>query len=258
MSTTTQTKNARFGRLFERRDDRDLPYYNGGPTEIATWKWLLIVLSCAVSFTALSVIPASSDIESLFPRTLFPVIMLVVFISFTGRFWTSIFKKPTGRDWLAMLGYGILTLAVSSIVGAVIAGFFGSNSNAATGELATEGPAELAAFFLGTGIQIFGEELFSILPFLALVYFLYTRVGLSRKSSIIIAWLLVAVWFGAAHLPTYGWNILQALVGIGVARLVLTLAFIRTKNIFVSTGAHIFNDWFGFIFIVVTSSAVAA
>jgi membrane protease YdiL (CAAX protease family) len=28
-----------------------------------------------------------------------------------------------------------------------------------------------------------------------------------------------------------------------VARLILTWAYIRTKNIWVSTGAHIINDW---------------
>lgn len=100
-----------------------------------------------------------------------------------------------------------------------------------------------------------GEELFSILPFLAIVYVLYAKVKLSRKSSVIIAWLVVAVYFGAAHLPTYGWNVAQALLIIGVARLILTLAYIRTKNILVSTGAHILNDWFGFTFVLATSAA---
>jgi len=32
-------------------------------------------------------------------------------------------------------------------------------------------------------------------------------------------------------------------VVIGTARLVLTLPWILTKNIWVSTGAHIINDW---------------
>jgi membrane protease YdiL (CAAX protease family) len=47
-------------------------------------------------------------------------------------------------------------------------------------------------------------------------------------------------------LPTYGWNILQALAGVGVARLVLTIPYIVTKNIWVCTGAHILNDWIFF------------
>lgn len=35
----------------------------------------------------------------------------------------------------------------------------------------------------------------------------------------------------------------QCLVGIGIARLILSLAYIKTKNIWVCTGAHAFNDW---------------
>lgn len=49
--------------------------------------------------------------------------------------------------------------------------------------------------------------------------------------------------FGLVHLPTYNWNLMQCLVVIGSARLVLTWAYVWTKNIWVSTGAHILNDW---------------
>jgi hypothetical protein len=49
--------------------------------------------------------------------------------------------------------------------------------------------------------------------------------------------------FGALHLPTYDWNLVQCIVIIGTARMVLTLAYIVTKNIWVSTGAHVINDW---------------
>lgn len=111
------------------------------------------------------------------------------------------------------------------------------------------------AFYVGTGIQLFGEEVFTILPFLAVMYLLYTKVRLSRTTSILLAWLITALWFGAAHLPTYGWNFAQAFLIIGIARLVLTLAFIRTKNIFVSTGAHILNDWVTFTFVMIAMAA---
>lgn len=181
--------------------------------------------------------------------------MLAVFILLTGRYWSAIVKKPTGADWVAMLVYGIATLAVSFIVGAIVQSIFGATANTATKGLAAGGAPEIVTFYIGTAIQLLGEELFSILPFLAIVYVLYAKVKLSRKSSVIIAWLVVAVYFGAAHLPTYGWNVAQALLIIGVARLILTLAYIRTKNILVSTGAHILNDWFGFTFVLATSAA---
>jgi hypothetical protein len=49
--------------------------------------------------------------------------------------------------------------------------------------------------------------------------------------------------FAAAHLPTYGWNVVQTLSGVGVARLILTLPYIMTRNLWVSSGAHVLNDW---------------
>jgi hypothetical protein len=57
------------------------------------------------------------------------------------------------------------------------------------------------------------------------------------------AWLISSLLFGLIHLPTYDWNWVQCIVIIGTARMVLSLAWILTKNIWVSTGAHILNDW---------------
>ncbi|SMQ68391.1 type II CAAX endopeptidase family protein [Agreia sp. VKM Ac-1783] len=258
MTTTTHNRNDRFGRFLERRDDRDFPYYNGQPVEIPTWKWVLIILACVVGFVALTTIPAANNVELLLPRSLFTAIMLIAFILLAGRHWTAIFRKPTGGDWVAMLVYGLVTFVVSFILGALVRAIFGATANTAADGLASGGAPEIITFYVGTAIQLLGEELFSILPFLALMYFFYTKAKLSRKTSIIIAWLVIGVYFGAAHLPTYDWNVIQALVGIGVARLLLTLAFIRTKNILVSTGAHILNDWIGFTFVLVTSAALVS
>ncbi|QIK61881.1 CPBP family intramembrane metalloprotease [Leucobacter viscericola] len=248
----------RFGRLIERRDDRDFPYYNGEPMTVATWKWLLIIVACVLGFLVLILVPSSDEITGLIPRILFPAIPLTLFIVFTGKHWSAIFRRLTGRDWLTMVVFWLLNLAVTSLVGILVAALFGANANTAADGLADAGGAEILAFFVGTGIQLFGEEIFTLLPFLAVMYLFYSKAKLSRKTSIILAWLITAVWFGAAHLPTYGWNVAQALLVIGTARLVLTLAFIRTKNIAVSTGAHILNDWSTFGFVILTSAAMTA
>lgn len=68
---------------------------------------------------------------------------------------------------------------------------------------------ELVLFYLGTVIQLFGEELFSIIAFPAIAAVAHQRFQRSRKTSSIIAWLLTAIWFGAAHLPTYDGILLQ-------------------------------------------------
>ncbi|GGF38239.1 CPBP family intramembrane glutamic endopeptidase [Subtercola lobariae] len=247
----------RFGRQLERRDGRDFPFYNREPVEVSTWKWIVIIVSCAIAFIVLISIPQPNNYVALIPRILFPVIMLVVFALLTGGFWRSIFHKLTGWDVLNMVFFAVLNTVVALIVGGIIRALTGAADNAATQGLAQLSPGELFSFYLGTGVQLFGEELFTILPFLAVMYWLYAKAHLSRKTAIILAWLITAVWFGAAHLPTYDWNVLQAVVGIGVARLVLTLAFIRTKNILVSTGAHILNDWAGFTFALLTGLATA-
>ena len=98
-------------------------------------------------------------------------------------------------------------------------------------------------FFARTALQLLGEEVMTILPFLALLALCTRGLGMGRRSAMVVAWLLSAVLFALAHLPAYGWNLLQCLVVIGSARLVLTLPWIMTKNLWVSTGAHVINDW---------------
>jgi membrane protease YdiL (CAAX protease family) len=98
-------------------------------------------------------------------------------------------------------------------------------------------------YFAKTIPQLFGEEVITLLPFLALLQVFTRGLGLGRKGAIIGAWLVSSVIFGLIHLPTYDWNLIQCLVIIGTARMVLTLPWIMTKNIWVSTGAHILNDW---------------
>ncbi len=109
--------------------------------------------------------------------------------------------------------------------------------------LPTMSGVDIALLFIRTLPQLLGEEVLTMLPFLAILYALHSRGGLSRKGAIIGAWLISAAIFGAAHLPTYDWNVVQCFVVIGTARLMLTLPYIKTKNIWVSAGAHVFTDW---------------
>ncbi|MFD4469981.1 CPBP family intramembrane glutamic endopeptidase [Rhodococcus sp. NPDC058505] len=231
----------RFGRRIERDDDADFPFYNGKPTTITVGQWIAVWVSVAVGFVALTQIPTPNNIVGLIPRILFVVIPLTVLALVTRDHWTALFRRVTGRDVLLMFGFAALNLVVTGALGLIVKALFGSSANQATDNMG--GALDIAAFYLGTGIQLLGEEIFTMLPFLALLYFLYAKVKVSRKTAIVLAWLISAVWFGAAHLPTYDWNFAQALIVIGGARLVLTLAYIRTKNLWVSTGAHIINDW---------------
>lgn len=247
--------NDRFGKLIERQDGRDFPFYNDKPIGLTTWQWLGVWLSVVVGISAILFIPQHNNVESLIPRIIFVVVPLATLAYFTKDKWKALFHKPTFADYKAMVGFFLLNLAVSIIVGVIVRSIFGANANPAAAEIAHAGALELIAFYVGTGIQLMGEELFTILPFLALMYFFYKKGKVSRKKAIIWAWVLTAIWFGAVHLPTYGWNIAQAILVIGSARIILTLAYIRTKNLWVSYGAHLLNDWAIFTFALVVSVA---
>lgn len=249
--------NTRFGRLIERKDERDFPFYNLLPAEIPTWKWIVIILSCLVGFGALSFVGFENQLLELIPRILFTAIPFVTFILLTKPNWKAIFRPLKWGDIPVIIVVWLLTLGLSALAAFIVSGGHPSNfaANSATDSVLSGGTLGVIGFYLGTFIQLFGEEIVTILPFLAVLYWFYTKAKLSRKTGIILAWSITAVWFGALHLPTYGWNVVQAIVLIGIARLALTLAFIRTKNILVSFGAHLLNDWATFTLALIATAA---
>ncbi|SDD36006.1 CPBP family intramembrane glutamic endopeptidase [Rhodococcus tukisamuensis] len=238
-----QTAPERFGHLIERRDDADFPFYNDRPAALSVRQWLLLVASVVVGFAALVLIPQPNSFVALVPRILFVCIPLGVLAVVTRDHWRALFRRVRGRDVATMVGFAVLNLVVTFTLALIVSSVFGVAKNEAIDEVGTAGALDTVAFYVGTGFQLVGEEVFTIIPFLAVMYFLFTKVKVSRKTAILLAWLISSAWFAAAHLPTYDWNFAQAFIVIGGARLVLTLAYIRTKNLFVSSGAHIINDW---------------
>lgn len=258
MSTTKD--KARFGRLIERNDGRDFPFYNLLPAEIPTWKWILIILSCVVGFASLLFIGFEDQILSLIPRIMFAGIPLATFIILAKPNWRAIFKPLKWADAPTIIVFWLLTLGLSATAAFIVTGGDPAGghlaANSATNTVLDGGLWGIVGFYLGTFIQLFGEELVTILPFLAILYWLHSKFNVSRKIAITLALIVTAISFGAMHLPTYGWNFVQAIVLIGIARIALTLAFIRTKNILVSFGAHVVNDWVTFTLALVAAAAV--
>lgn len=250
-------RNDRFGKLIERQDGRDFPFYSLLPAEIATWKWVVVILSCVVGFAVLTFTGSSNQgVESL-PRILFTAIPLVTFMYLTRPNWKAIFRPLKWIDAPTIVLFWLVTLGSSAAAAFLVSGGDISHfqANSVTDDLLAGGVWNVVWFYVGTFIQLFGEELVTILPFLAVLYWAHNKFGLSRKKAIIAAWVITAITFGAMHLPTYGWNVVQAVVLIGVARLALTLAYIRTKNIAVSFGSHLLNDWATFTLVLVATAA---
>ena len=224
---------------------RDFPFYNGAPVGLSAWQWLFVIAAVAAGFAVLvAPIPwPAGPLGALIPAVLFPAIPLAAMAHVAPGHWSVIFGKVRGRELKLMLGFALLNIVVSMSVGAVVHALTNVTPNAAIAQLSGTDIAGRIAYFAKTIPQLFGEEVVTLLPFLALMHALTSPFGVGRKGAIVGAWLVSSLLFGLIHLPTYDWNLVQCIVVIGSARMVLTLPWILTKNIWVSTGAHIVNDW---------------
>ena len=227
-----------------RRTD-DFPFYNGAPARLAAWQWCLVLAGTALGFAVLILpIPWFKERWGQFiPATLFVLLPLAALAVATPRYWKALFHHIGWRDVGVMVLIALLNLVISFAVGFLVMTLHGAESNPVFKSIATQSAVDRQLFFLKTIPQLLGEELITMLPLLALMTLFHSHIGLSRRSAIVLAWLLSALLFGALHLPTYGWNFVQCFAVIGSARLVLSLAYLWTKNLWVSAGAHILNDW---------------
>ena len=224
---------------------RDFPFYNGAPVGLSGWQWVFVMAAVAAGFAVLvAPIPwPAGPLGAMIPAVLFPLIPMVALAQVAPGHWKALFGKVGERELRLMLGFALLNIVVSMSVGATLRALADVTPNAATAQLGGMDTAGRIAFFAKTIPQLFGEEVVTLLPFLAVLTLLSSRLDVGRKGAIVGAWLVSSLIFGLLHLPTYDWNLIQCIVVIGTARIVLTLAWILTKNIWVSTGAHIINDW---------------
>jgi membrane protease YdiL (CAAX protease family) len=221
----------------------DYPYYNGMPVAISPGGWGLVVAGCALGFLVLTFWPFPTFPLSLVSAGLFTLIPLLALMVASGWHPPAIFRRLGLRDLGIAVGFGLLTLICSFGVGLTLSRFIQMTQNEVAVSMASATPLELVMFLSPTLVQLVGEELVTILPLLAVLWLCVNRFGMSRRAAIIVAVAVSTVWFAALHLPTYNWNILQCLLTIGTARIVLTMAYLLTRNVWVSSIAHIINDW---------------
>lgn len=223
----------------------DFPFYRDDPPTISTAGWLLVLAGTAAGFAALvTPLPLVDGVLTGWLRAaaFVGLPLLGLAMAAPGR-WTSIFGRVGLREVKLMFVFAVLNIVISMAIGTAINTLGTVAANAKIADAVNLDGTQLFGFFAKVALQLLGEELITILPFLALLAFCHATAGLGRKAAVLAAWSISSLAFGLVHLPTYDWNIVQCVVVIGSARLVLTWAYVWTKNIWVSTGAHIINDW---------------
>lgn len=225
------------------RRSADFPFYAGVPVCVSGRGWLLILAGVPLALTALVALPFDVWPSSLLPAVLFAGIQLAALAAVAGRHLTALFQPMGLREVGTMLLIAIATMLASACAALVVRSFTTPTANPAVASMTSMSASDFALRLVPTLPQLLGEELLTILPFLAVLWFGTERLGLGRKAAIVAAIAGSTAIFAAAHLPTYGWSWAQCFGVVGTARLVLTLSYIWTRNLWVSTGAHVLNDW---------------
>ena len=226
-------------------DAPDFPYYDGEPATISGRRWLVVLVAILVAYGTLGPLNRLFDgpVTALLPAVVFTGVQLLALLWATPGHWRAVFRKVTARGLWLMAGFAALAFLFALGLASFVGGLVGLAPNRESEIILTASVPELVTFYPRLAIQLLGEELLTILPFLALLTFFTGRATLTRQQAITRALLITAVFFGLLHLPSYDWNLAQSVIVIGGARAVLTLAYVVTKNIWVSTGAHILYDW---------------
>lgn len=251
---TAQAGDERGRAASARGHPRDFPFYNGQPVRLRPAQWLGIMAALAAAYAALlfgqQALPGRYG--AYLGITVFVALPLIALRLTAGRGWAAPFHRPTARDVGVALACAPLTVVVSAAVALVLLQIGETAPNPAAAMLRNLQGFERIAFVAGAAPQILGEELITILPFLGLLTLMHARGKLSRRRAVALAWIGSSLLFGALHLSTYQWRVDQALLVIGGARLVLTLPYLLTKNLWASTITHITHDWslFAVIFLL--------
>lgn len=237
--------------------NREFPLSAAGHAGPSALQWLLVLAMTAAGFLALVLpIPWPTGVVAQFAPSVLMVALPLLGVHWVapGQ-WRSLFRAVGWREVRWMVLFAILNIAVSLCVGLWVERFTAVQPNGVFALLDDASVADTLLFFARSAPQLLGEELVTVLPFLALMALLSRAFGVQRKGAMVVAWFASALLFGLLHLPTYGWNIVQCVAIIGTARLVLTLPWIMTKNLWVSAGAHILNDWTLFLFALAVGKA---
>lgn len=237
---------------WEDREAGDFPYYRGR-NRVGVWGWILIILGVAFGLLADF---TGTELVNLLPHNVVLRVLgsAVVILSVPGfpllGVWLAageqikaLFRSLTKQDWRLI---GILT---------VLAGAWSVGMNWVIGLIGHESVKD-AAISTGSGsiaqnawlllelpFLIFGEALFAVLPFLALLALFCNVFKMERKPAVILALVLAGLLFGLYHGEAYDWHWAQMLIVIGLGQVITLFGYLKTKNVLVAYLSHLIYDW---------------
>lgn len=235
---------------------RDFPFYDGHPVALSAGGWLILSAATALGFAALIWAPhlISGPVGRWIGVLAFAGLPLAGLRMSAGPNWTALFPRPVQRDVWIGLAFVPVTMLVAAAMAILVMRISLTAANPSAAMLEQLHGLELGLFIASTLPQLLGEELVTVLPFLGLLTAFHGLLGWSRRTSILLAWVISAGLFGILHLSTYEWRLGQVLAVIGASRLVLSAPYLITKNIWASTITHVTHDWLIFAMILAAAT----
>lgn len=207
--------------------------------EAKTWKWIFALILTLASFYGVSLLFYYLKINNeIIMASAVSAISLLSLLTIDKKFIKKIFLPIKAKDLLYIiigLGFSLIAIVISSILVQKL-GIDGSKNPIF--DVLTED--NFKSFFLSTLIQFIAEEIIFIIPFL----FVINKVKIENNIvKTILAILVSSIIFGAMHLSTYDFNILQAVLIISIIRTGLSMSYVISKNLSVTYIIHIIYDW---------------
>lgn len=207
--------------------------------EAKTYKWILALLVSIASFYGVGIIFYVFNIKSeILGAVAVSALCLLSLLIVDRDFIKKIFLPMKKKDIFYII-LGLLFCAVAIVISSIVMQQFGieGNTNPIFESL---NPGNFKDFFVSTIIQFIAEEIIFIIPFL----FVINKMKIENETfKNVCAIILSSVIFGAMHITTYNFNILQAVLIISIIRAGLSMSYVLSKNLTVTYLIHIIYDW---------------
>ena len=219
------------------REGLDFPFYRNNP-KLNIGKWIILGISFIITMV-LIIIPSTFGVD--FKNLLYFLIPFIGFGIAVSWKYDLICKKFQRNDFKLIITLIVLELIFSIAIAFIMKSVFNihGQTNPAIGNL------DNIIFWIKFPLQIFGEELLKIIPFLIFLTIFY-KITDNRKISIVISTVVALIIFGIMHLPTYN-NLIYSIIVIGFGSIFTMFGYLKTKNIFVSYLIHLLFDLIPFL-----------
>jgi hypothetical protein len=174
------------------KPEPDFPYSDGEPVEISATQWLVLLAAVgAATYILLGHLQVfSKGYWRLVPGLLVAILPLAGLALVTREHWTALFRKVGLKEIGWMFAFALLNYAITTPLGLISMKFIETAESPGISGMAESGISEQILFFANSVPQLIGEELITIIPFIAIMYFLTHEMNVGRASAIIVAWRL--------------------------------------------------------------------